>query len=208
MEIPLPDNEIPTLGSVYQCGFEEKALNGTKLGFGQGSILIYRIISIIGIIMNILFLISSFFQIFGKNQKKREKISSMEKLFVAISGTEICISILWLLNTIYYESPYLIYHNCDSCLITGMITIFFYIFDWIILGITINQFNLLMLNPLDATPTKKLIKYFLIAFAFSLLTSVLSQIGHINGLSVRILNINCYIANVNMLYESKYCFCI
>lgn len=69
----------PSFGSKYQCGYNETEINTNKLGFGQGSIIIYRLISSVGIILNIVFLISSFFQVFGKEQKKRQKISSMEK---------------------------------------------------------------------------------------------------------------------------------
>ena len=79
MDDPIPE---PSFGSKYQCGYNETEINDKKLGFGQGSIIIYRVISAVGIILNIVFLISSFFQVFGKEQKKRQKISSMEKLFI------------------------------------------------------------------------------------------------------------------------------
>lgn len=175
----------PSFGSKYQCGFNETELNMDKLGFGQGSILLYRAISAIGIVLNVLFLISSFFQVFGRDQKKRQKISSIEKLFIVLSGTEICISILWLMNTIFYESPLDIYYNCVSCQHVGMVSIFFYVFDWLVLGMTINQFKLMVLNPLDATPTKKLMHYFLLGVVFSIITAGFANLGHLTGLSVR-----------------------
>ena len=141
MDDPIPE---PSFGSKYQCGYNETEINDKKLGFGQGSIIIYRVFSAVGIILNIVFLISSFFQVFGKEQKKRQKISSMEKLFIALSGTEICISFIWLMNTIFFESPTDIYYNCVSCQVTGMISVFFYVFDWLVLGMTINQFKMII----------------------------------------------------------------
>ena len=69
MDEPIPE---PSFGSKYQCGYNETEINDKKLGFGQGSIIIYRVISAVGIILNIVFLISSFFQVFGKEQKKRQ----------------------------------------------------------------------------------------------------------------------------------------
>ena len=76
-----------------------------------------------------------------------------------LSGIEIFISIIWLIQTISFYSNLTILNNCTNCRILSHITIFLYIADWVILGLTIKQFKKIMLNPLDAIlkPDKNII---------------------------------------------------
>lgn len=161
--------------------------NEETTGFGKGSINIYRVISVLGILVNIGFLISSFIKV--NKGKGKNKISSLEKLLMWLSGIEIFISIIWLIQTISFYSNLTILNNCTNCRILSHITIFLYIADWVILGLTIKQFKKIMLNPLDAIlkPDKNIIYYLISAFVLASFATFLVWVGKLTGISVRIL---------------------
>ena len=167
-------------GLVYD---ESKTDDIDKMGFGKGSIEIYITLCVLGILLNIAYLISSFYKKLQKI-KKQKKISSLEKLMMVLSVIEICISIIWFANSIAFQTPIIIKKNCSECLVLGEFTIFFYILEWIVISMAINQFKQIILNPLDAMPNKKIVRYLVCAFLIAIVISVIAYFTEIVGLSV------------------------
>lgn len=164
------------------CRMDLKDIEMT--GFGKGSILIYNTISILGILVNIGFLISSILKIRRGNGKT--KISSLEKLLIFLSVIEIGISCIWVIQTTIFQNNKIIEEKCSQCKILGLVSIFLYISDWAILGLTIKQFKQIMLNPLDAIlkPDKNIKKFLVIGFIMAGLSTFLAWYGDLTGISV------------------------
>lgn len=175
--------------------------NTEMTGFGRGSINIYITISVLGILVNIGFLISSILKLRRGNGKT--KISSLEKLLIFLSVIEIGISCTWVIQTTTFDNNIIIKQKCPQCKILGLVSIFLYISDWVILGLTIKQFKQIMLNPLDAIlkPDKNIKKFLVTGFILAGLSTFLAWYGDLTGISVSIYN-NYIIANDNMFYSS------
>lgn len=174
------------------------------MGFGKGSIGIYITLCVLGILLNISFLVFSFYKKLQKI-KKQKKISSLEKLMMVLSAVEICISVIWFSNSIAFQSPIVIKKKCEGCLVLGGFTIFFYILDWIVISMAINQFKKIILNPLDAMPNKKIIQYLVCAFVIAIVVSIIAYFTEIVGLSVIFLYYIIILAYADLFFESKLC---
>lgn len=164
-------------------------------GFGENSKYIYITLSVMGILVNIGFLFSSIFK--QKKNTGKNKISSLERLLIWLTIIEIGISIMWVIQTGRFNSSSVILNNCDQCRALGLVSVFLYISDWIILAFTIKQFKLIMLNPLDAIlkPDQNIKKYLFIAFSTAGIACVLAWIGDLTGISVSSFYNTFYIAN-------------
>lgn len=170
--------------SFTQCFDKDNNIKPNDImGFGKGSIEIYITLCVLGVILNISFLISSFYKKLQKI-KKQKKISSLEKLMMVLSCIEICISVIWFSNSVAYQSPKIIKEKCGGCKVLGVFTLFFYILDWIVLTMAINQFKQIILNPIDAMPNKKIMRYLICAFLIAIVTSLIAHFTEIVGLSV------------------------
>lgn len=163
-----------------------KLIDTEMIGFGKGSIGIYIAISALGILVNIGFLTSSILKIRRGNGKT--KISSLEKLLIFLSLIEIGISIVWVIQTTTFVNNVIIKTKCSQCKILGLVSIFLYISDWVILGLTIKQFKQIMLNPLDAIlkPDKNIREYLIIGFILAGFATLLAWYGDLTGISVSI----------------------
>ena len=158
--------------------------NEEMTGFGKGSKSIYITLSVLGILVNIGFLFSSVFK--QKKKTGKNKISSLERLLVWLTIIEIGISIIWVIQTGRFNSNKAILNYCSQCKVLAIVTVFLYISDWVILGLTIKQFKQIMLNPLDAIlkPDQNIKKYLFIAFTTAGVACVLAWFGELTGISV------------------------
>ena len=138
------------------------------IGFGNsGENLIMIFFSFCGIFINLYFFVSSIKRIFKNDKSKNVNISSIEKILCVISITETFISICWLINSFAMKTTEELINNCKACRVVGIIELFLYVFDWMILSST----------------EKNIIKYIIFCFFFGLFNVIFGFYADVEGAS-------------------------
>ena len=161
------------------------------------------IFSCLSITMNMIFIIYLLLKIFKNRAKK--KISSLEQILFILSILEIWISLLWFISAVVYpkiENMGIENDNvCLGCKIIGSLQTFFYIFDWLLSGLTMFHIKNMILNPLAfiLKPQKKIVLYILISGGIALSVTTLSLYLQLIGKSPMI---TCFLT-LDKLLKSK-----
>ena len=155
------------------------------IGFGSSEEnIIMILISFFGIFINLYFFLSSIKRIINNDKSKNANISSIEKILCVISITETFISICWLINSFAMETTKELLSNCDACRAVGVIELFLYVFDWMILSSTLVQIKQILINPLETLKTEKnIIKYIIFCFFFGLFNAIFGFYADVEGAS-------------------------
>ena len=151
---------IPKLGrTIVNIGYFEN--NGR---------LIFIILSILGILTNIIFVVLYLIRIL---RGKKNKLSSLEKIMLGLSLSETGISICWMLSAFFYSSnvnirpDWVDKDNPDfkiipsrggvnfGCSVIADIQIFCYVIDWLFISFSIIQVKDIILNPVEAVLNAK-----------------------------------------------------
>lgn len=180
-----------------------------KLGRGQVNIgyfsenapIIFMILSCLGIITNIIFVISYLIRIL---KGKKNKLSSLEKIMLGLSLSETGISICWFLSAYFYPTNKLIrpdwsdketedyYKSIPSrggvnfgCSIIADVQIFCYVVDWLFISFSIIQVKDIILNPIEAVlnAKKKIRNYLIFSFILGTIVVIVTEIGILYGKS-------------------------
>ena len=142
------------------------------------------IISFLGIAINLSFFIISIKKIIISNKQKNNNVSSIEKILCAISLTETFISICWLINSFFMKKAGILLQNCIFCRVIGLIEVFLYLFDWMILVATLIQIKNILLKPLDLLKTGKFIfKYIIFSLIFTIFNVIFGFFSEVEGVS-------------------------
>ncbi len=181
---------IPKLGrTIVNIGYFEN--NGR---------LIFIILSILGILTNIIFVVLYLIRIL---RGKKNKLSSLEKIMLGLSLSETGISICWMLSAFFYSSnvnirpDWVDKDNPDfkiipsrggvnfGCSVIADIQIFCYVIDWLFISFSIIQVKDIILNPVEAVlnAKKKIRKYLIFSFILGILVVIASEIGILYGKS-------------------------
>ena len=173
-----PENLNPSNNQVCTFkGITEK----DHLGFYGNSQIVFILICCFGIAINIgIFLIS----VFKVKNSLKNKVSSLNKILLFLSLSQFVISILWTINVISFYKTESIITKCDQCKTIGRVTVFVYVFDWVITAVSFRQLKRTLLNPLDALSGNKILKYTIFAFIIAATAVVLSSMGNLIGISV------------------------
>ena len=172
--------------SEFYCDrYEETVDKHQYIGFGNDiQRIIMILLSIFGIFINLYFLISSIIKIIKKKNSKYANISSIEKILCFISICETFISICWLLNFWGMKTIEDLFNSCSLCRALGMIELFFYLFDWMILMTTLIQIKQILVNPLETLKTEKIIfKYIIFCAIFGIATDIFGFFSDVEGVS-------------------------
>ena len=172
--------------SEFYCDrYEETVDKNQYIGFGNDiQRIIMILLSIFGIFINLYFLISSIIKIIKTKNSKNANISSIEKILCFISICETFISICWLLNFCGMKTIDDLLNTCSLCRALGMIELFFYLFDWMILMTTLIQIKQILVNPLETLKTEKIIfKYIIFCAIFGIATAIFGFFSDVEGVS-------------------------
>lgn len=109
------------------------------IGFGNNvQNVIMILFSVLGVFINLFFFLSLVLKIIKNNKQKKTNISTIQKMWCAISIDETLNSICWIINTIALNTSKEVLNNCGLCRIIGFCELFFYLFNWMILIIQKN----------------------------------------------------------------------
>ena len=172
------------------------------IGYGNDlQNIIFIIISLLGIFINLYFFFSSIKRTINSRQSQKINVSSLEKILSIISLTETCISICWLINSLGMKNTRLILDRCDACRAIGVIELFFYIFDWMILSSTLFQIKKIITAPLDALKTEKNIyRYLLFCAIFGIINVIFGFYADVEGESPML---TCFIDVIGWDYDNS-----
>ena len=154
-----------------------------KLGYTENfyGILTLIIISILGIILNIIFL---FLNCLKRKKRKRHK-ALMRRIFLIFPFTDIFTSIYWLVSVIQFSDLERIKQNITLCSVNSLFYIFLITFQFILINILLYHFRKINKNPLDAIykQNTKLILYLIICFILGFIVSLLAERFQLIGIS-------------------------
>ena len=174
---------------------------GIYIGFGNElHNALFIIISLLGIFINLYFFFSSIKRIINSKQSQKMNVSSLEKILSIISLTETFISICWLINSFGMQTTELMMDRCYACRAIGVIELFFYLFDWMILSSTLFQIKKMITAPLDTLKTEKNIyRYLLFCAIFGIISVIFGFYADVEGESPML---TCFIDVVGWEYET------
>lgn len=165
------------------CRFKG-AKDDDAIGYGIKFQMFYYFINVAGIIVNLIFFLSSFRKIFFV---KKGKMSSLETRLLTLCIVEIMISVIWILNvTNFFKLKDKFDNNCVYCRKLALISIFLYVTDWMLLVFNLRQFKRILVNPLAAVfkPYLTLIKDISISIAVGVIICLIEKYGDNYGTSV------------------------
>ena len=150
--------------------------------FWLNTIMIF--ISIFGIIINSIFVFNYLKSIINTKNQSNSGISAVEKMLCMIACVETFISVCWLLNNFFIHDPKNLLDRCILCSTIAHIEIFLYLFDWMVLSTSLYQIKIILLNPQQILESgKRVIKFVIFSFCFSLISFVFSIIAGFGGVS-------------------------
>ena len=156
-------------GDLKYVGYGDETLNNIMI-----------IISIVGIIINCFFGFSYAKKIIDSSLK----VSIMERILCIIAITETLISVCWLINNYKIKNTEYFGSNCDSCLILAYVETFLYLFDWMILSMSLYQIKKIILNPQQILDSRSQIKKYIIGCFIGAVVSVILEVASgIGGIS-------------------------
>lgn len=166
--------------------------NSTKvvyMGFASQSTSIYKVFSVIGIVINVVLVL--FFHI---NEKRNKEKIIFDRLLKFLSIIELCISAMWVAHSFKFSNKTakeMVYGGaCKFCRIFGAVWISLYIFEWLFLRYLLRQFNSLAnVNGMVVFKYKKnLIPQIIVNLFFAFFSGLLAYVGKLSGISVRLFN--------------------
>ena len=162
----------------YQSNICELKLGYTKSFYGIGTLIG---ISLVGIILNIIFLVLSFV----KRKKKLTRKALMRQIFLIFPFTDLFTSIYWLISAIKFYELEQIKENMTICSLNSVFYIFLITFQFILINILLFHFRKINQNPLEAVfnPKMKLFIYLIICFILSFIVSGLAERLQLTGIS-------------------------
>ena len=169
----------------------------------ENSVAWFTVLSTLGIIVYLSFigyyLVKKWIR---KSQQKSTRVSKIQNIFTLLSVFELFISILWLYQSIDVKKMDDIMKNtnnsCTKCQVVSHISLFIYVFDWLLLTRAIYQFKCMIQIPITAVLNpNNMTKHLIIAFIGAGIAEVLVSWVGLEGVSVRIYNF-LFIANVNL----------
>ena len=171
----------------FNCSFykNEYVENPCELKFGYTQsfygILTLTVISTIGIILNIIFLVLNCV----KRKKRRGNKALMKRIFLIFPFTDIFTSIYWLVSVIEFSDLEKIKQNIILCSVNSLFYIFLITFQFILINILLYHFRKINKNPLDAIykQNTKLILYLIICFILGFVVSLLAERFQLIGIS-------------------------
>ena len=173
------------MGNDCQLPKDVKINNETFVGYGPSWLnTIMILISIFGIIINSIFVFNYLKSIITTKNQSNSGISAVEKMLCMIAGVETFISICWLLNNLFIHDTQRMQEFCSLCTTIAHIEIFLYLFDWMILSTSLYQIKIILLNPqLILESGKRVVKFVIFSFCFSLVSFLFSILAQFGGVS-------------------------
>ena len=175
-------NEILFNCSYYQPK-QEINICELKLGyiinfFGIGCLIG---VSVIGIILNLIFLIQNCF----KRKKRKKRGALMKQIFLIFPFMDLFSSIYWLISSIKFYDLEQIKENIEFCSVNSLLYLFLMTFQFILINILLFHFRKINKNPLEAifNPKRRLIIYLIICFFLSIIISILAERLELIGIS-------------------------
>ena len=173
--------------SLFNCSYFQKLyqedickfkLGYTKSFFGIGFLIG---ISIIGIVLNMIFLVLNFF----KQKKQKNRKALMRQIFLIFPFTDLFTSIYWLISAIEFYELEKIKENITLCSLNSVFYIFLITFQFVLINILLFHFRKINKYPLESmfNPKKKLIIYLIICFIFSFIVSGMAGRLRLIGIS-------------------------
>jgi hypothetical protein len=172
---------------------------GEKIFVGYGPSWLNTImilISIFGIIINSIFVFNYLKSIISTKNQSNSGISAVEKMLCMIAGVETFISICWLLNNVFIHDSIILKQRCSLCSTIAHFEIFLYLFDWMILSTSLYQIKIILINPQQILESgKRVVKFVIFSFCFSLISFVFSILAKFGGVSPML---TCFISIENL----------
>ena len=154
-----------------------------KLAYARNNFIIVflTIISFLGLILNLIFIILRFLR---KKRGTNRKVL-MRRLFLIFPFTDLLTSIYWIFSVFYFDTLEKIKNNITLCSLNSVYYLFLLTFQFILINILLFHFRKINKNPLDAifNPNRKLILYLIICFVSGIIVSMLSESLQTIGIS-------------------------
>lgn len=173
------------------CNSEE--VKDYYIGYStEKSVAWFTVLSTLGILVNLSFIVYYLVKKWiRKTQQKSTRVSTIQGIFTLLSVSELFISILWLYQSVdvnsLYEIQFDINNSCLKCQVVAHISLFVYVFDWLLLTRAIYQFKLMIQIPITAVLNpNNMRKHLLIAFIGAVIAEGLVSSVGLEGVSVRI----------------------
>lgn len=172
---------------------DSRGVEGFYIGYStEKSVAWFTALSTLGIIVNLSFIVYYLIKKWiRKNQQKSTRVSTIQGIFTLLSVSELFISIIWLYQSVDFKSLEEIKLNknnsCSKCQVVSHISLFVYVFDWLLLTRAIYQFKCMIQIPITAVLNpNNMRKHLLIAFIGAGIAEGLVSLVGLEGVSVRI----------------------
>ena len=157
----------------------------------KGGNIVLIIISVLGIIINLIFSIDYSKNIILIRNRNNNGISAVEKMLCVIAIIETFISIFWMINNIKGRAE-----PDRSCKFIGHAEILFNLFDWLILSTSLYQIKIILLNPQQILVSgKRVFNYVILCLIISIASLAISAPADLGGLSPML---TCFISIDNL----------
>ena len=142
----------------------------TYIGFGS-EIGTYSILalSILGFVINIIFLIFQHLRIRQKKKNNKRKIS-MRKLFQMLPLFDCVTSIYWIISSLYFVKARDIQNNKNFCSCLSIFYLVCFTFQFVMINCLLIHFRKINLNPMQGIlrPNRNVLVYIIISLAFGI----------------------------------------
>ena len=137
----------------------------TYIGFGSESgVIAIRVLSIIGFVLNFIFLIFQHLKIKRKKKKNRRK-NSMRRLFQILPLFDCITSVYWIISSFYFVQARDIKNNISFC--SGLSTFYLvcFTFQFVMINFILIHFRKINLNPMEGIlkPSMNLLIYIIVS---------------------------------------------
>ena len=137
----------------------------TYIGFGSESgVIAIKVLSIIGFVLNFIFLIFQHLKIKRKKKKNRRK-NSMRKLFQILPLFDCITSLYWIISSFYFVQARDIKNNPQFC--SGLSTFYLvcFTFQFVMINFILIHFRKINLNPMEGIlkPSMNLLVYIIVS---------------------------------------------
>ena len=157
----------------------------TYIGFSsKEGVIAIRVLSIIGFLLNFIFLIFQHLRIKRKKKKNRRKIS-MRKLYQILPFFDCITSIYWIISSFYFETAKDIKMHSRFCSILSNFYLVCFTFQFVMINCILIHFRKINLNPMQGIlkPNRNVFIYIIISLAIGLLIGLLGIKSNLIGRS-------------------------
>ena len=157
----------------------------TYIGFSsKEGVIAIRVLSIIGFLLNFIFLLFQHLRIKRKKKNNRRKIS-MRKLYQILPFFDCITSIYWIISSFYFETAKDIKIHSQFCSILSNFYLVCFTFQFVMINCILIHFRKINLNPMQGIlkPNRHVFIYIIISLVIGLLVGFLGITFNVIGRS-------------------------